>query len=163
MRKITLTKNKTALVDKEDYKNLSSFKWHFNKKNKYGHGYAQRSEYIYLDKYKYTTRTIYMHREVLNIMYGEVDHINGNALDNRKRNLRKVLHSENMLNKKSTKGSSSKFVGVHIHKLTGKWRSQIKVNGKVKSLGLFKTQEDAAKARTTFIEKNSLNYFRKEG
>jgi hypothetical protein len=129
-------------------------------KKKKNFGYAQRSKYVKIGFKKYKTITLYMHREILNTDL-EVDHINGNKLDNRKENLRPANRVQQTQNKTSHIGSSSKYAGVHIHKLTGKWRAQIKIGDKVKSLGLFGTQEDAYKARIKFIEENSLDRFRR--
>ncbi len=101
-----------------------------------------------------------MHREILKTDQ-EIDHINGNTLDNRKENLRPSNRLMQTRNRASSIGSSSKYIGIHLHKLTGKWRAQIKINGKVKSLGLFFTQEDAFLVRKKFIEDNNLEWFRR--
>jgi hypothetical protein len=66
----------------------------------------------------------------------EVDHINGDPLDNRKSNLRLATHSQNMFNRGKTKVNTSGFKGVSWDKRTGKWR--ICVN-----LGGFETPEKA--------------------
>ena len=101
-----------------------------------------------------------MHREVLDTKL-EVDHINGNTLDNRKQNLRSANRQQQTQNSGSRKNSSSKYVGVHIHKMTGKWRSQIRTKDKRIDLGLFHTQEEARDARISFLEKNNLERFRR--
>lgn len=158
MKKLKLTQNKFALVDDEDFEFLNQMKWFFNLKNKQSSGYAQRNKYLGSKKYK----TVYMHREIMKARDGqEVDHINGNSLDNRKSNLRLVSHAINMRNRKSVPNTTSIYVGVHLHKLTQKWRAQIKINNKVVSLGLFKTQELAREARDQFIEENKLIGFRR--
>jgi hypothetical protein len=160
MKKIPLTQNKTAVVDDESFDLLSKHKWCFNDKNGKGHGYAQRSQHIKLGFKKYTSKTIYMHRSILDTDL-EVDHINGDTLDNRKENLRAANRTQQTRNTSSRKGSTSSFVGVHFHKLTGKWRSQIKIDGKIRSLGLFASQEEANNARIKFIEENALERFRR--
>ena len=75
-----------------------------------------------------------------------VDHINGIKDDNRWSNLRPATHAQNMRNRRSQKGSSSKFLGVSKHTASGKWQAYIRVNGKNTNLGYFKKEEDAAKA-----------------
>lgn len=160
MKTIPLTQGKEAMVDDEDYDRLAAHKWHFNKKNKRGYGCAQRSKYIKLGVNSYKSQTVYLHREVLNTNE-EVDHIDGNTLDCRKHNLRPANRIQQTQNTSSRVGSSSKYVGVHMHKLTGKWRAQIQVDGKVKSLGLFSTEELAHSARTRYIESNGLDRFRR--
>jgi hypothetical protein len=64
-----------------------------------------------------------------------VDHINNNSLDNRLKNLQLVSHRENL--SKDKKFGSSQYVGVSWYKSKNKWISQIKINGKLKYLGLF--------------------------
>ena len=102
-----------------------------------------------------------MHREILKTDQ-EVDHINGNTLDNRKENLRPANRRQQSQNTRSRKNSTSIYVGVHLHRLTGKWRSQIKVDGKIKSLGLFNSPEEARDARNKFIEENALKWHRRQ-
>lgn len=74
-----------------------------------------------------------------------VDHINRNRLDNRRENLRLCNISENAKNVGKQKGTS-KFKGVSWKSSRNKWYSQIKLNGKVKYLGLFDSELDAATA-----------------
>lgn len=160
MKVIPLTQGKEALVDDEDYDRLAAYKWHFNKKNKRGNGYAQRSKHVKLGVNSYSTKTIYLHGEILRTDE-EVDHINGNTLDCRKSNLRPANRTQQMQNTRSRSGSSSGYVGVHIHKLTGKWRAQIRIGGKTKSLGLFQSEELAYQARMSYITLNGLDRFRR--
>lgn len=92
------------------------------------------------------------HRVAWAIYYGkwpeqEVDHINGVKTDNRISNLREVSHKENMRNASMRKDNASGVNGVYWYKRDKKWRVQVKVNGKFKSLGYFDTLEEAAKAR----------------
>ncbi len=89
-----------------------------------------------------------MHRIVMSFGYGDprqVDHINGDGLDNRRCNLRDADTQRNMANRTAVAGSSSRFKGVHRHEL-GRWRAQISVDGKQRHLGLFDTEEEAARA-----------------
>jgi len=67
----------------------------------------------------------------------EVDHINGNTLDNRKNNLRicsRVQNSRNLHRREK---------GVDWNKAAGKWRSRITMNGNTLNLGYFKTKKEA--------------------
>lgn len=159
MPTIGLSQGKHVLVDEDDYIRLSQHKWCFNQKA-HGVGYAQRNQHIKLGYKQYKTKTVYMHREILNTEL-EVDHINGDTLDNRKENLRVADRIQQSQNTSSRKHSSSQYVGVHLHKLTGKWRSQIKLSGKTVSLGLFDSEEKAYNARVEFIVQNNLERFKR--
>lgn len=73
-----------------------------------------------------------------------LDHINGNKTDNRLSNLREATYSENSQNRsKAGSNNVSGFLGVSFHKVTNKFRSQIKLFGKTTYLGAFKTPEEA--------------------
>ena len=76
-----------------------------------------------------------------------VDHINNNPLDNRKCNLRIVTPQQNNMNRKSTKDSSSKYIGVTFDKRNNKWKAFIKINGKSVHLGTYDNELDAGKER----------------
>lgn len=78
---------------------------------------------------------------------GEVDHINGNASDNRIENLRDVSHFENSRNQKRPKNNTSGALGVVWHKQHQKWCARIKRNGKYKHIGLYSKIDDAIDAR----------------
>ena len=77
----------------------------------------------------------------------QVDHINGDTLDNRKSNLRNCNNTQNSQNTPKPKGKySSKYKGVCYKSSTKKWRAYITVNKKPIELGSFKEERDAAKA-----------------
>lgn len=95
----------------------------------------------------------YMHRIVMNAKRGSIiDHINGNGLDNRKSNLRLASHQMNKANS-TAKNSTSSFIGVSFKKerVSKPYRAMAKDNGKVKHLGYFRTEEEAARAYDTFV------------
>ena len=69
----------------------------------------------------------------------QVDHIDGNRLNNAFDNLRVVSNQGNQFNRTTTKGYS-------WHKIVGKWEARIKINKKNKHLGLFDTEEAARAA-----------------
>ncbi|MGI0737931.1 HNH endonuclease, partial [Pseudomonas aeruginosa] len=74
----------------------------------------------------------------------EIDHINGDSLDNSIANLRQVSHQENCKNVKLQAGSRSGYCGVSWHEETGKWRARVKINGKEQHIGLFDDPQEAA-------------------
>lgn len=76
---------------------------------------------------------------------GQIDHVNGNRSDNRIANLRVVDHSGNSQNRRGKqKNNQSGYFGVHAS--GKKWRAQIRINKKLKHLGLFDTPELASMA-----------------
>jgi len=77
----------------------------------------------------------------------EIDHIDGNGLNNKWNNLREVTHQENMRNTKLSSTNTSGHIGVYWSKALNKWRSQIMINDKCMYLGIFIEIKDAIKAR----------------
>lgn len=76
-----------------------------------------------------------------------IDHINGNPSDNRLENLREATRSENCRNKRSSKNSTSQYLGVNFYKHLGKWAARIKPEHEnVKVLGYFEDEKEAAMA-----------------
>lgn len=101
---------------------------------------------LYLD-YKWTQFRV--HRLVM-IAFVEdsdlsVDHINSDKKDNRLSNLRYLSQRRNNIEARKKMKSSSSHIGVSLCKVTGKWRSNITINGKQKSLGRFENEIDASK------------------
>jgi hypothetical protein len=87
-----------------------------------------------------------MHREIIAPPSGfDVDHINHDGVDNRRSNLREASRAQNNANQRARKGAS-RFKGVHFHKQTGKWQAQIRRGPVRKSLGLYATEEEAARS-----------------
>lgn len=93
-----------------------------------------------------------LHRVLWALAYGdwpgeEVDHIDGNRLNNRIDNLRLASASENHRNQKRSTNNTSGVTGVSWYKPYGKWRTTISVGGgRSKHLGYFDNIEDAAAA-----------------
>jgi hypothetical protein len=72
-----------------------------------------------------------------------VDHIDNNPLNNNVNNLQVITKREN--SSKDRKGIS-KYTGVTFNKKSNKWRSQIWINGKNKTLGSFDDELEAHRA-----------------
>jgi hypothetical protein len=136
MKKIILTQNKIALVDDSDFESINKFKWYAQK-----HG---RTFYARRNSVKGGKRiTIRMHRQLLRLKKNVLcDHINGNGLDNQRKNLRIANYHQNNQNRIGY--GISGFKGVYWHKLLKKWIAQIRINGKKKHLGVFEKKVDAA-------------------
>ena len=76
---------------------------------------------------------------------GEIDHINGNTLDNRICNLREVSSEGNCRNRTKRADNKSGVTGVNFQ--CGKWVARITHNKKKVNLGSFNNLEDAKAAR----------------
>lgn len=139
-KQIQLSQGKVALVDDEDFDRLAPHKWYV-RKDKHGKYYALRSAWGLMRK------TVYMHREIIGAPRGMiVDHVNGNALDNQRSNLRLCTNSENMCNRGKQTDNTSGYKGVTWNSHRRRWQAQIKLNGKMVQSGRFDTPEDAARA-----------------
>lgn len=153
MKKIKLTQGYEALVDDKDYEWINQCKWHVFPNN-------SGSMYAFASKQKFDGKKhhrLIMHRVINKTPAGfETDHINGNGLDNRRSNLRSVTRSQNMLNRKRNKKSSSKYKGVYWHKQHRKWIANIQINKKRIFIGLFKKELDAAKAYVSKVKELGL-------
>nr|DAG87205.1 MAG TPA: homing endonuclease [Herelleviridae sp.] len=77
----------------------------------------------------------------------EVDHINRDKNDNRKKNLRTVIHSQNGKNRSRQYNNKSGYTGACFDNTTQKWRARIIINNKVIYLGYYKQLEDAVRVR----------------
>lgn len=142
MKKIPLTgkyaEGRFAFVDDEDFELVNQFKWWcFRTGNK---EYAQSRK-------KGSQEKLYLHRLILRPKGKlEVDHIDGNGLDNRRKNIRLCTHQQNEFNQQLSKRNKSGYKGVYFSKDHRKWRAQITVNNCVKFLGFFITPEEASYA-----------------
>ena len=96
MRIIELPTGEGVPVDDEDYNSLMEFKWHLHRSGNFrrmGKPYVART--CHLEKGH--PRTIRMHRQITNCPKGmDVDHKDGDGLNNQRDNLEVVTHKENM-------------------------------------------------------------------
>jgi len=102
---------------------------------------------IMIDKKRY-----YAHRLAWALYYSkwpnyQIDHINGDKVDNRINNLREATIAQNGKNYGFNKSNTSGEKGVCWSKSSNKWRSIIKVDGKQIHLGYFTDMKDAILAR----------------
>lgn len=147
---LNLTKGKVAIVDDADFEWLSQWKWTYNPI-----GYAYRRKLIGDKK-----TCIYLHRFILDAPKDkDVDHINGDPLDNRRNNIRLCTTGQNLANRGKMSTNSSGYRGVI--RVKNKWVAQIggRVNGKRvnKFLGAFDDVIDAAKAHErALVERHGI-------
>lgn len=143
---IPLNNKSYAVVDNEDFEELSKYNWRCKK------GYAD------------THKLGLMHRFIMNAPDNMlVDHEDGNPLNNRRSNLRLATMAQNTYNKKPLVGSTSRFLGVCWDKSKNKWVAQIGFNNTNIYLGRFNVEYEAdlaydKKALELFGEFANLNF-----
>jgi hypothetical protein len=146
MREIILRNGEIVCCDDSDYATLSSCDW------------SKVSRYA---AFKRSGKYVFMHRMVLGLSVDdvrEVDHVDGNGLNNCRSNLRVCSHSENMKNRPIHKNNKSGFKGVYrdagARSVPGReWRAQIRVDGKKINLGAFPCPEVAHAAYVSAAQK----------
>lgn len=137
-REIPLTQGKAAIVDDADYDWLMQRPWHFA--GGYAHHTAPRSA---------GNRNVAMHRLIMGATpEQEVDHRNGDGLDNRRDNVRVCTRAGNTKNLAKRAGTRSRYKGVSAkrdarHKL---WRADIRADRQAYHLGSFASEDEAARA-----------------
>ncbi|HMG19436.1 MAG TPA: HNH endonuclease [Gemmatimonadales bacterium] len=91
----------------------------------------------------------YAHQVIWKIMTGmdapELDHIDGNKLNNAWSNLRLAPSGTNQRNCSTRRDNTSGHVGVV--RRGDRWVAQFGVNGTTKHIGIYDTKEEAIKAR----------------
>ena len=141
MKSILLTQGKTTFVDDQDYDWLKTYSWHVVHVNKLM-WYAARTVRNGKD-----IKTVYMHREIGAVAgIPNVDHCDGDGLNNQRTNLRAATRKQNAQNRRKFMRCSSIFKGVTWRAKISKWESYIRIDGQGMYLGSFAREEQAAAA-----------------
>jgi hypothetical protein len=142
---------RVALVDDEDYELVSQHRWHVKQSDRANwvgrarHSLTGPYAQAYLRGTGRASRVlITMHRLITD--WPQTDHIDHDGLNNQRSNLRPFTGAQNHANQRPQRGRSSQFKGVSFHGLTGKWFAKIQVDGKQTYLGLFASEDAAARA-----------------
>lgn len=141
------------MIDEEDVHLLSDYTWW--KRNRNG-------MYFITNGIRNGEKKFYsLHRIIVDAKSGQtVDHINGNTLDNQRKNLRICTASENTKNRKRRSDCSSGIKGVYYNKKSNRYEARI-INDKVRFfLGSFRTKEEAANAYQTAALKYHVDFAR---
>lgn len=118
--------------------------------------YANREAFTAIDRKGYKVGAIdsvnvRSHRVIWKMVHGvdpeQIDHINGDRLDNRLVNLRNVTGQENQMNMKKPVNNKSGVQGVHWNKQKEKWDAYITHKGVRYNLGRFCTKDEAISVR----------------
>jgi len=148
-RFIPLSMGLIAIVTQERYVELMEWKWSASR-GRYTF-YAVRH---YMEKGK--IKQIAMHQQIWRVGEKEqVDHANGNGLDNRDDNLRPASDTEQRINSKMMANNTSGHRGISWDKKWKKWRVRIQVHGKEIWLGRYADYDEAVRVR----EEAEIKYF----
>jgi hypothetical protein len=146
MKEITIHA-RVALVDDCDFEWLSSFAWHLHNGTN-GVIYAHRTYPRELQRWL-GTHGIFMHRQILQAPKGmDVDHINGNGLDNQKSNLRLCTRRQNLANQRLRASKTIPYKGVYFvsSKPVNPYHARLHKDYNGIHIGCFPTPEEAARA-----------------
>lgn len=139
MKELPISRGRVALVDDEDYEDLIRHKWCTTSRN-YVLRRTKKAENM-------GGVCIYIHRYIMRCLDSpmEVDHRDGNPLNNQKHNLRICTHPQNGCNLRLSRINRTGFKGVTLTP-EGNYSSRIKVRGEMITIGRFPTAELAALA-----------------
>jgi HNH endonuclease len=134
---IALPQGFKTVIDDPDWDLVKNFSWHL-------HCNGAGKKYVGAGKQL-------LHRLIMGVTNSkiQIDHINGDGLDNRRCNLRLCNNSQNHQNRRKRRGSVSKYKGVTF-RLRGKrpdrkrWEANICLAGRTRFLGSFSTEREAA-------------------
>ena len=126
---VWLTQGQFTVVDDIDFDRFGHLKWaaHFGKSHRTGYALAGGKS---------------LHRLILDAPKGlQVDHIDGDGFNNMRSNLRLCTKSQNQHNQGLRIDNSTGFKGVSREHSSGLYEANIKLNGRQRKLGRFKTPE----------------------
>ena len=140
VRLIALTQGYIARVSVNDYEDLSRWNWNPFKS-------SRGNKIVYAQRVANSggkRKRVFMHKQIFP-QWEEIDHIDGNGLNNTRENLRDCMHSQNGANRSYNSNNTSGYKGVFFHVRDNYWFSVIGINGRQKWLGKCADAIDAAK------------------
>lgn len=124
-----------TIVDADDHASFGRFNWSLTSNR-------------YVRRRRPGGSQVRLHRELCGLDTGDgldVDHLNGDKLDNRRANLRVATRAQNHQNRRKITGRSP-FRGVSYDRARGKWKAAATLNYRPVFIGRFDTEEAAAAA-----------------
>lgn len=140
--KIPLSRGLFALVDAADAEWAQQLRWQAQPSR----GGALRAVTMINEGDRWRPRK--MHRLLLGVTdpHIQVDHINGDPLDNRRANLRLCTQAQNACNRgKRREDCTSKYIGVSL--VPASWEAIVWHQGRRVYVGRFQSELEAARAR----------------
>jgi len=142
MPEVRLTQGLIAAVDEADLLLLAGYSWSAMRVRNtwYACAYQRGSHGMGARK------NVLMHRLLLDAPKGvQVDHRNGDGLDNRRINLRLASASQNQMNRHASAGRSQ-FKGVTWGGRAERWIARTQMDGESRHVGAFADEVEAARA-----------------
>lgn len=140
---VTLTHGFVTLVDTSDAEAVGRLRWHADAQ-------PARRNVVYARANR-NGKMVRLHRFLWELWgcpsTADIDHVNGDGLDNRRANLRPATRAQNMRNAGPMAHSRSGIRGVYFNRRIGRWYAQIRHQYAIRHLGHFDTKEAAAAAR----------------
>jgi hypothetical protein len=137
---VPLTFGYVAIIDEADLPLVAGRTWRVKRDGQ--RLYARCT--VRLTKGSKKGTEVFMHRAIMKPPTGMmIDHINGLGLDNRRANLRICTTSQNQMNRQPMQ--TGHFKGTR-KQASGKWAAAIIRDRKSTHLGMFATEEEAARA-----------------
>lgn len=124
-----------ALVDDNVFGLVNKFTWYGHQSRPGGTVYAAS---------RTGGKMVKMHRIIFGEDAKQIDHIDGNGLNNQRCNLREATHFTNRANQGLSSRNTSGFKGIYWNKKLRKWAAKIVVSGKQIHLGICISKEAAA-------------------
>lgn len=153
---VNLNKGFQAVVDEIDLPLVMPFRWHV----------LERPSKFSTRHYAKASGNVLMHRLIAAAPLGaEVDHINGNGLDNRRANLRVCTRAQNAASRRS-RGNYEGLRGVCAS--GSRWQVCMVINGENHTFGSFEDQQTAGRvadaiAKAQWGEFARLNFPERSG
>lgn len=142
LAKIPTSKPEFAIIDRKDLPKVTPYNWNITKSKS---GYSTYASAVKKINGKWVS--IKMHHIIMGVSSSQIiDHIDGNGLNNTRRNLRLATAHENSINRKKRIVGSSKYKGVTAAKPDGYFVASLRFKGEYIYLGYFDNEIDAAKA-----------------
>lgn len=138
MIKIKLSQGMEALIDDEDFSIVKKYEWHVCRVRKSEKFYAH--SHILING-KQTKQT--MHRLIMGNADLVIDHINGNGLDNRRKNLRFCKNGQNLCNRGPQKSNKLGIKNIWFDSDRERFCVDVSFDGKRVFRGRYKTLDQA--------------------
>lgn len=146
MKTIPLSKGFVAEVDDDVFDELMNYKWWVQK--------TKHRRYAVTDVSRLSSRTfVYMHRVIARATHDlVVDHVDGDGLNNQRRNLRCCATHDNLANSAKRSDNTSGYKGVYWSKQNKKWMVMHMYKRQRLYLGCFNDPKEAAIAYDRSLE-----------